>query len=166
MEAPKREPDYTATWKKVDEMMQCGHTRTLLRRREASNGAISVWRQCERCGKAVGTAIKRATITQREFDALTDWDIEIEAKFSQEWKKKFDKLWAAEKEKCNAEWWEFYQKYLESPEWKQKRETVIKRAAFICEGCGKATATDVHHLSYDMVGRVPFPIGRSMPELP
>lgn len=51
-----------------------------------------------------------------------------------------------------SEWWKQYNEYLASPEWKVRREAVLQRAGFICEGCGVERAIQVHHLTYDHVG--------------
>lgn len=51
------------------------------------------------------------------------------------------------------QWWEAYRQYLTTPIWREKRRRVIQRAGGICEGCGSARATQVHHLTYKRVGR-------------
>ena len=38
--------------------------------------------------------------------------------------------------------------YLASREWAERRSLVMDRATGLCEGCRKARATEVHHLSY------------------
>jgi 5-methylcytosine-specific restriction endonuclease McrA len=47
---------------------------------------------------------------------------------------------------------ERYKQYLQSEAWRRRRELVLRRALGICEGCGQASATEVHHLTYDHVG--------------
>jgi 5-methylcytosine-specific restriction endonuclease McrA len=44
--------------------------------------------------------------------------------------------------------WKKYNAYLESKEWQDKRERVLKRANGQCEGCGAKAATQAHHLTY------------------
>jgi 5-methylcytosine-specific restriction endonuclease McrA len=46
----------------------------------------------------------------------------------------------------------FYRQHLESPEWKAKRELVLKRCGGVCEGCGSASASEVHHVTYKHLG--------------
>lgn len=50
-------------------------------------------------------------------------------------------------------WWRWYRRYLQSPEWEERRFKVLARAHQRCEGCGRAIATQVHHLSYAHVGQ-------------
>ena len=42
--------------------------------------------------------------------------------------------------------------YLNSVRWRRLRALVLKRAKGLCEGCGEANATEVHHLSYNHIG--------------
>lgn len=51
-------------------------------------------------------------------------------------------------EQEQREWWEAYNRYLESPEWREKRELVLLRAHHQCEGCARFQARQVHHLRY------------------
>jgi hypothetical protein len=51
-------------------------------------------------------------------------------------------------EKENRQWWEAYNKYLQSPAWIQKRQLVRRRSGGICEGCGQQNAVVVHHRNY------------------
>jgi hypothetical protein len=44
---------------------------------------------------------------------------------------------------------EKYQLYLCSREWAEKRQAIIDRASGICERCGRAPISDVHHLTYE-----------------
>src|SRR4051812_46653240 len=42
-----------------------------------------------------------------------------------------------------------YANYLDSPEWKAKREAVKRRCNNICERCRKYLVDEVHHLTYE-----------------
>jgi hypothetical protein len=52
-----------------------------------------------------------------------------------------------------TEFFRWYDEYLESPEWDERRSRVLSRARGVCEGCRKEPATQVHHLTYERVGR-------------
>ncbi len=43
-----------------------------------------------------------------------------------------------------------YQKYLKSEKWKQKRNTILKKAGYRCRRCG-TRATEVHHENYKRI---------------
>src|SRR5262249_28732406 len=45
-----------------------------------------------------------------------------------------------------------YDQYMESDEWRSRRNKVFKRAGGKCEGCLERHATQVHHLTYRRFG--------------
>jgi hypothetical protein len=47
-----------------------------------------------------------------------------------------------------AQWWDAYERYLQSPTWLERRHRVLQRAQGICEGCGNRRASEVHHRLY------------------
>jgi hypothetical protein len=44
-----------------------------------------------------------------------------------------------------------YYAYLVSPQWSRKRQLVLDRCGGICERCGWADATEIHHITYKRV---------------
>lgn len=48
-----------------------------------------------------------------------------------------------------------YRKYLQSPEWKEKRARVLAAANYRCELCKRKKATQVHHLTYKRIFKEP-----------
>lgn len=59
---------------------------------------------------------------------------------------------ATEAEQRREQWRQEHSEYLRGEEWRFKRSLVMKRANWICEGCGFNRATQVHHLTYDHHG--------------
>lgn len=51
-----------------------------------------------------------------------------------------------------AEWRRQYNEYLESEAWQEIRAIVLQRANWVCEGCARAKAIQVHHLTYQHLG--------------
>jgi 5-methylcytosine-specific restriction endonuclease McrA len=51
---------------------------------------------------------------------------------------------------------DLYKGYMSSSAWAAKRLLVLKRDDCICKSCGKAKATEVHHLSYIHFGDEPL----------
>jgi 5-methylcytosine-specific restriction endonuclease McrA len=45
-----------------------------------------------------------------------------------------------------------YHEYLQTDAWAERRNLVLIRANCLCEGCRKAAAEQVHHLTYEHVG--------------
>lgn len=50
------------------------------------------------------------------------------------------------------EWQDWYRRYLQTAEWKERAESVMRRAGRMCEGCRKNPAIHVHHTTYAHVG--------------
>ena len=48
-------------------------------------------------------------------------------------------------------WNRNYARYLATSDWQIKRQQVLKRDNYICQGCLTNKATEVHHLTYDNV---------------
>ena len=48
---------------------------------------------------------------------------------------------------------ERYKEYLQSAEWKDLKTRKLKKANFICDGCGETKGQmEVHHLTYERIG--------------
>jgi hypothetical protein len=50
------------------------------------------------------------------------------------------------------EWDAWYEKYRQTDAWRERRERVLKRANYVCEGCRINRATEIHHMTYDNTG--------------
>ena len=112
---------------------------TLCRARDAAGRAYYI-KQCQRCYKHVGSAVGRDRVTGREPDEMpVNWDYFYELK---------RRVSVSIRADQHAEWLDEHAEYLQSPEWKAKRQLVMKRAGGICEGCGERRAIQVHHTTY------------------
>ena len=142
---------------------ECDHGRTTLVRRPIGPNHINYCLQCDNCGRRVGNWLKKDGIDQP--DRLPQWDYDLEPAFDVQ-----EKAYRLEYAKRNVEargvvafakvdeqhgelFWSAYTDYLNSEQWLQKRHAVLIRARGICQGCGMAKATQVHHLTYSRVGR-------------
>jgi hypothetical protein len=135
-------------------MSDCQHPRSEVRRRVASNGVVAYWRQCLVCFQVVGTAVKHCDAPK---DAAP-FDEAARQRYWDQWHAQHDSTFAelraareAARQQSEAEWWERYNEYLESPEWRRKLALVLERDYRRCQarldGCS-IYATQVHHLSY------------------
>jgi 5-methylcytosine-specific restriction endonuclease McrA len=138
------------------DIAHCEHSHSILTRRVVANGAVQIWRQCVRCGSAVGSAIARSKV-DRQIDSLPEWDEALADRWSDAlrdaWQRRMDAR-KADADSKSAQWWARYNEYLQSPEWRAKRKAVMDRAGGVCEGCRSARATQVHHLTYQHAGHV------------
>jgi len=113
-----------------------------------------VRRQCVRCGRAVGNAIKHSdvpggvdSLPRFDFGLRDRWDAMRQESMRAQRSEVIEQR--QEQAAVRREW---YAQYLQSEQWREKREAVLNRARHTCEGCGAAKATEVHHLTYDNVG--------------
>jgi hypothetical protein len=129
---------------------RCKHSETEVRRVKLSNGHCQVRDCCTSCGSAIGTAKRqndKAWVTQlpwADAELVDSYEIkravEKEALILQLARKQY-----AERGRFTKA----YEEYLTSDAWKAKRVLVLKRCGGLCEGCGVARATEVHHTTYE-----------------
>ena len=125
-----------------------------------SNGMIQVRNQCSGCGFLEGKSIgglssierdKLPMVNQNKRDERLDF-IQNESKdFYNEVKRLRQAKFEKEREDKTGLWWQQYKTYLQSPEWRKKRELVLKRDNYRCQSCLTGLATQVHHTSYALV---------------
>lgn len=120
-----------------------GHT--ALRVQTLSNGAKHLRFQCQKCGAAVGTMVRQVDAHLFHQGPVPPWNERlVHATEAAE---------QAQREEESKKWWLWYNGYLQSPEWRARRELVLRRAGGTCEGCGLQPAQHVHHRTYDDVGQ-------------
>lgn len=107
--------------------------------------------QCDDCGRLLSNALPHsmAKPDTPELDAaaLRAWI----SHDREQWDRGRSDRWKTEQQR-QIEWREAYENYLQSEQWQQKRRLVFKRCGMTCEGCREATATQVHHLTYEHLG--------------
>jgi hypothetical protein len=120
--------------KKSREATACQHPDKELRYLITKNGAKQFKHQCKRCGQTF------QALSQKELSAASkESAAPIDDALPKEHEKLRDRIFQEEfarlKAENKAKKVQYYQLYLESPEWKKKREKVLERAKGICEGC-------------------------------
>lgn len=118
-----------------------------LTKRTIRGGAIQIITQCTTCGSAIGSAVAKDKVG--DWSKLPAWDETLQEKYSQRRSEEFQRQQEEEREA----FFDWYNEYLKTPEWAEKRQRVIERAGGICEGCRRAPINEVHHLTYSHVGR-------------
>lgn len=147
----------------------CAHDAFRLTVRVLANKAVVYAQQCDTCGAQVGGFVPHRRVQPERVASLPAWDhgrydawqesereysiryrqeqirsvqhvadMAIDAGYARERKAKFDAVYAD---------------YLRSAPWRALRRKVLERSGGRCEGCADAAATQVHHLTYERVGR-------------
>ena len=129
------------------------------RRLECSNGTVQIKEQCKTCGQAIGNPISHAKFTPDDIAAMPLFDRHLQSDWWESHRQAQSVRMEEEGERRKAEWEEGreerarrYAEYLDSPKWERIRRQKLRMTGGMCEGCGNAGASHVHHLSYANVG--------------
>lgn len=115
----------------------CGSETATMRRRLA-RATVSIWLQCDTCGGALSRALPRAEHFVWQDYAM--WDDALRDSYAAARKAEFNAGSGARR----AE----YADFLATPEWREMRNRVMRRAGGQCEACLNAAASEVHHDHY------------------
>ena len=130
---------------------ECLHERKQLCRRLLANETWANYYQCQECGRAVGSAVSKSEAERIHPGLLPVFDDERrktqEQQRVQAWRDQQAQR-HQEQEMSQALWWDVYRAYLDSAAWQAKRQAVLRRDEWICQGCLERPACDVHHLTY------------------
>lgn len=133
---------------------ECEHERQELRRGTNNAGMPVIRMQCEDCGLRIGNPVKRPPNAE-ELPGFDDAKHDLHSAKRKAALQKVDQKYAEiqlrrwrGKEDGDSYYRQAHDAYLASAAWKERRRLVKQRANNSCEGCGKAAATEVHHLSY------------------
>lgn len=141
----------------TNRIAECECARTHLTRRVVAGGSVQFVMQCLRCGRA-SPALSKTKATElatrmgfASLDQVAPWDQALR----DEYERKLSEMWQQEHSARLEQWdagrWErsdAYLNYLLTPEWRIKRNLVLRRSKGQCEGCGMADAEEVHHMKY------------------
>ncbi len=131
--------------------MNCDCTETRITEQTIQGGSTRYVKQCQKCGRSVGSAIKKSSINYQpqQFNTeLRDYHEDIrQTTFTI-----FEEQRAKQKEEKQAAFDKKYQEYMASDLWQVRRIRVLLRDDYKCQGCLEQPATDVHHITYDRLG--------------
>lgn len=134
--------------KEILSRFDCKHETTLIVKKPIKGGNFQIKPQCLACGKTLGAhPIKREKLS---FEP-SRYDPTIEEKRQKHIEEVLTKSGVNDFSGSDV-FWDVYPEYLKSETWKAKREKVLRRDNYICQGCLETKATCVHHLTYERVG--------------
>ena len=129
---------------------ECSHEQCEVRSKVNAAGVLTHVRQCMRCGRSLG-AVKRVG------DAPA-FDVELRDRVEQDYRSWSDararryqmqmneRVIARERERQQRR--SDYYQYIQGSVWRRKRALALRRCHGVCESCGEAPATQVHHTAY------------------
>lgn len=138
------------------ESYKCEHKEKALRKRIVKGGGIQYVDQCQGCGRSLSNPISKIKAIELNGGNEPDaFDEEILRHWEEGYEggaKKIIGDFKSREEFERAEFFSWYNEYLGSPAWEEKRKKVILRANGLCEGCRENSPSEVHHLTYEHVG--------------
>lgn len=134
-------------FKKVEAKFYCQHRIKEIKKRIKSDASKYYVEQCSDCGWC-SNGISKAKLSE-EIKAIAP---EYDENKQKQWSDAKSQYYQELKSEQNQAWFEEYNNYLSTPDWKQKRQKVLNRSNRVCEGCLEKTATQVHHKTYQNVG--------------
>ena len=159
--------EYSKKYEDHHKKYKCEHNVVEITKRTIAGGSVQFMRQCNRCGKPIGGAIKKEIAFKENIgqelkafnqELYKDWEQNQNNEFStifndqKKEKEKIDQIFGVEERRDKEKFFDVYNQHLKSEKWKATREKVLKRANYICEGCLEERATQVHHIDYKNVG--------------
>jgi 5-methylcytosine-specific restriction endonuclease McrA len=126
----------------------CTHESVAVRAQQDSAGRALLARQCLDCGARTSEWLSKS-----EAPEAPPWDYTLPASKLKSFVTRTQQEINAKHEAAEREWRRFYEDYLRSPAWRERRDHVMKRAGGMCEGCAIAPATEVHHRTYVRLAR-------------
>ena len=116
------------------------------------NGARRLVKQCLICGCKKSGSYKLNSV--KDISKIPDFDnlkYDLEMKKREDFYNQYYKDLKKAKDDKQTEWWQMYSNYLKTEKWKNKRNAILLRDKYICQGCLRPNANEVHHLTYDNV---------------
>ena len=130
----------------------CEHNNKEIRRFIMSNGLPMYKYQCLECGAKVGQPIKKEIAIKLTNGNIRNFDEKLYKIGENRIREYFTELNIERMEEKDEFTRWYYDEYLKSDEWRERRKLVLERANHICEGCLVSPASVVHHTNYDNVG--------------
>ena len=125
---------------------ECSHEQMTICEQVTSAGALMYWKTCSVCGKGAnscGVGVRKGELSHatvaRNYRVE---EIESKAMATARWE-----AFYLENIELRERVYQDYRAYLDSPEWYDLRQSVIRRDGH-CQSCGGAIE-DVHHLTYE-----------------
>lgn len=146
-------------WQVVETEFRCDHPldKRELRYRLDSLNRPQYLMQCTVCGQKATQALKKAHLPNLQF--IPSFDEALAEGYQAQKQARYQQLVDEENQRHaskQTDWFIEYNRYLQSPEWREKRRKVLARDKYLCQACLESKATQVHHKSYDHVFHEPL----------
>jgi len=126
----------------IDPIECCTKPDYVYKKHKNMDGNFTLRKQCKNCGFKDPKIYSKKEVDN--FNQLKPFDINLEKRRNIEIQEEYKYT----QEVRSKNFFKGHHKYLNSNEWKIKRNLVLKRDAFLCQSCLTHKATHVHHMTY------------------
>lgn len=130
-------------------MVTCTHDSIIVRKQNSAGHWMYTY-QCRKCGEIDRDRIPSGGVWLPKSAIATD--LEEVPVFDDTLRQRLvaqaAEAMRAARESEREQWWDEYDAYINSPDWHEKREKVLRRDRYLCQGCLERQAINVHHLTY------------------
>jgi hypothetical protein len=126
--------------------IECLHPNQEIRWRKDAIGRVVVLGQCLDCGIATTQFLKKELLPAGASEWDASWDTRRTEAFEAERMSR-----EIDFSKAREEHAERYREYLKTDGWRRKRDHILRRDEYLCQGCLSRPATQVHHLTYEHI---------------
>lgn len=128
----------------------CVHTSRIVRKQSAAGHWMFTY-QCDKCGDIDRDRIPSGGVWVPKSAVHADLDMIpiFDDTLREHRLRQATAVMRAARDAEREQWWDEYDAYLATPEWHHKREKVLHRDRYLCQGCLERQAVHVHHLTYD-----------------
>jgi 5-methylcytosine-specific restriction endonuclease McrA len=157
-----KEDVFVSLYEEYKDACQCEHSWKLHERKDTKE-RIHYYYVCHRCGAythekghSFSQEDKEWAIKSHDSQEFWTWIKSLRDAHQKQHLETLQRKRDEAQNERNRNWWAWYNAYLESDIWKAKRALVIQRANGVCEACLCADASEVHHKTYQNVGKEPL----------
>jgi hypothetical protein len=130
---------------RIEEQFKCSHPQRAVRRRTIVDGRTTYVSQCIECGHTSSPISAKVALLQDATPGTYDPQLQVLRRAAKS--AEYLRTYLALRPALAAE----YHAYLDSPQWRRRRNEAVQRASGKCEICDQSS-TEVHHLNYQRVG--------------
>ena len=131
----------------IEARFACAHENREIRHRIIKDNRPTYVSQCVRCGHT-STPVKAAEVKRLGIE-IPEYDYRRQ----EHWHRAKSLAYEIARNRLKTEMEAEYSTYRKSPAWEALREKVFERCDNKCELCEKSQATEVHHLTYERIGK-------------
>lgn len=124
-------------------------------KKQTSNGGYQLRKQCLNCGFTTKNSDSAKGVDLSTVKAFNSELYDLRETEINQYRKKIKEFQLTKSDVRHKAWSNSHSTHLQTFEWSELRQLVLKRDEYTCQCCLKNKATEVHHRSYRHIGKEP-----------